>query len=67
VNASFAPQVDDFSDYRIEGRVEWSCLIGDKKKGLEMLLGVRDIYQSDPGEGGTPNDLRIYGGLNYTF
>jgi hypothetical protein len=32
-----------------------------------MLLGVRDIYQSDPGEGGTPNDLRIYGGLNYTF
>ena len=67
VNASFAPQVDDFADYRIEGRAEWSCLVGDKKKGLEMLLGVRDIYQSDPGEGGTPNDLRIYGGLNYTF
>lgn len=67
VNASIAPQVDDFSDYRIEGRAEWSCQIGNEKSGLAMVLGVRDIYQSDVEPGGTNNDLRIYGGLNYNF
>ena len=67
VNSSIAPQFDDLADYRIEGRAEWSCLVGDKKKGVQMLLGVRDIYQSDVEPGGTNNDLRIYGGLNYTF
>jgi len=67
VNCSFAPQFDDFADYRIEGRAEWSCLVGDKKKGIALLLGVRDIYQSDVPAGDNGNDLRIYGGLNYTF
>jgi hypothetical protein len=61
-----APQFDDFSDYLLLARAEWSVKI-DPSMGLSFLGGLRYEYQSNVPVGDNPDDLRVYAGLKMEF
>lgn len=61
-----APTVDDFSQYLLLARAEWSVKI-DPSIGLSFLGGVRYQYQSQVPAGQNPDDTRVYAGLKLEF
>jgi hypothetical protein len=61
-----APQFDDFSDYLLLSRLEWSAKI-DPSIGLSFLGGVRYQYQSNVPAGQNPDDVRVYAGIKLDF
>ncbi len=66
-DASIAPNVEDFSEYRIQAQLEYALALTGSKRGLALTLGLREIYDSRPDPGSVSSELRIYGGLKYGF
>ena len=60
-----APSFEDFSDYLMLFRTEWTMKVADIP-GLKLLGGVRWQYQSkvEPSTA-IQNDIRLYAGLRY--
>jgi hypothetical protein len=67
LDSSIAPNVEDFSDYRVQTSLEYRLLIDESKRGLSLTAGLRDIYLSKPADQGKANELRVYAGLRYDF
>jgi len=67
IAVNYAPDIVDFSNYRLDGRAEYAVQVGAAGSGMALTFGARDIYQSRIEGPGTNNDLRIYGGIRYTF
>ena len=65
-SAWIAPSFDDFSQYLVLARAEWSMKI-DPTIGLSLLGGVRWQFQSQVPAGQNPDDTRIYAGLKLDF
>lgn len=65
-SAWIAPSFDDFSQYLVLARAEWSMKI-DPTIGLSLLGGVRWQFQSQVPSGQNPDDTRIYAGLKLDF
>lgn len=61
-----APEFQDFSDYLLLSRLEWSMKI-DPSIGLSFLGGMRYQYQSNVPAGENPDDLRVYAGIKLDF
>ena len=55
LTAEYAPDVEDFGNYRLNTGANWEMLI-DEEMGLSLKLGVLDRYDSTP-NGVKPNDL----------
>lgn len=67
LNTSIAPNVKDFSDYRVQSQFEYRFLLDESKRGLSLTAGLRDIFLSRPAPDAKANELRIYAGLRYDF
>ncbi len=67
LNTSIAPNVEDFSDYRVQSQFEYRFLLDESKRGLSLTAGLRDIFLSKPAPDAKANELRIYAGLRYDF
>ncbi|MBL9121570.1 MAG: DUF481 domain-containing protein [Phycisphaerae bacterium] len=67
LNASIAPNVEDFSDFRVQTSLEYQLLLDESKRGLSLTAGLRDIYLSRPAPDAESNELRVYAGLRYDF
>lgn len=61
-----APEFEDFSDYLLLSRLEWSVKI-DPTLGMSFLGGLRYQYQSNVPAGDNPDDLRVYAGIKLDF
>ena len=61
-----APEFEDFSDYLLLARAEWSVKI-DPSLGMSFLGGLRYQYQSNVPAGENPDDLRVYAGIKMDF
>jgi hypothetical protein len=61
-----APEFEDFSDYLLLSRLEWSVTI-DPTLGMSFLGGLRYQYQSNVPAGDNPDDLRVYAGIKVDF
>lgn len=61
-----APEFEDFSDYLLLSRLEWSVKI-DPSLGMSFLGGLRYQYQSNVPSGENPDDLRVYAGIKMDF
>jgi hypothetical protein len=57
-----SPDLSNFSNYFVQTRLEWSMKL-DMYSGLGLVAGLRDDYQSQPSNGATGNDFRMYFGL----
>ncbi len=60
------PSFDKTTDYRIEGRVEWTLLV-DPESNLSLKVGIEDRYESTPGDGFRRNDLDYYALLSWSY
>lgn len=65
-SAWIAPSFEDFSQYLVLARAEWSMKI-DPELGLSLLGGVRWQFQSQVPTGQNPDDTRVYAGLKLDF
>lgn len=65
-SADLYPDLDDFGEYRADGRAEYEILI-DEESNLSLTLGVETRYDSQPGEGFRRNDFDYYALLVWTF
>ena len=63
---SFAPAVDDFSNYLLTLSAVYSLKLFDDSP-LTFNASLLNIYDSDPGPGETGNDLKLVLGLGWTF
>ena len=61
-----APEFEDFSDYLLLARAEWSVKI-DPSLGMSFLGGIRYQYQSNVPAGDNPDDVRVYAGIKMDF
>ena len=61
-----APEFEDFSDYLLLARAEWSVKI-DPSLGMSFLGGIRYQYQSNVPAGNNPDDVRVYAGIKMDF
>jgi putative salt-induced outer membrane protein YdiY len=60
----FLPQVDDFSNYVINGAITLDTKITEK---LSTTITFQDFYRSTPAPGRKENDIRLLAGLAYKF
>jgi len=65
-SAWIAPSFNDFSQYLVLTRAEWSMKI-DPSLGLSLLGGIRWQFQSQVPAGENPDDTRVYAGLKLDF
>ena len=63
---SYAPEVTNFSQFRLSLNAEWNFQL-QETKGLSFYIGIRDEFQSIVPQGATRNDLRLFGGIKYDF
>ena len=63
---SYAPEVTNFSQFRLSLNAEWNFQL-QESKGLSFYIGIRDEFQSIVPQGSTRNDLRLFGGIKYDF
>jgi putative salt-induced outer membrane protein YdiY len=61
----YMPNVTEFSDCRINSKVGWEVLL-DEEPNLKLKVGVRDRYDSTPGDG-KPNDVDYSTVLLWSF
>jgi len=64
-SVNIAPDLTDFGSYRVLARLEWILRIDHR--GLAVVGGVREEYQSNVPSNSTNNDFRYYLGIRYDF
>lgn len=60
-----APDITDFGQYRLLARLDWTFRLDPR--GLSLVGGLREEFQSNVGPGSTNNDFRYYAGIRFDF
>ena len=64
--ASIAPSIRSLDDYLATLRLVLQIQLRDDAS-LALNVGIRNIYDSTPGDGATHNDFKLWTGLDWTF
>jgi len=64
--SSIAPDVENPSEFLATIKWDWRIRLGDCSP-LALALGIREIYNSAPGDGADHSDFKAWAGLTWDF